>query len=921
MKSKKVVSIRVSKPGSSPDVDSDFNTKVREKTVKHVIDIYGEESISNIVTFQKLAAKGAFKALCTVNEIPFKKANEISNLIPKGIEGVEPTLSDIFDPMSDFYDTGEDFRNAVSNEEWAPIIELASSLEGRSKSTGIHACGIIMSSQPLKDVIPLQVRQNDGTKITQTSYAECENLGLLKMDFLGLDTVDLIQHTVEYIMKSGQTPPNMVELIRGPMDDKKTFEMIQKGHTTGVFQLASPGVKDLLKKMQPTSIDDIAATTALYRPGPMGLQSHVKYAERKSGRDTDTVPVHPDFVGSPLEKILGTTQNICIYQEQVLQISNQIAGMTLQEGDDLRKAMGKKKVAVMNQMKPLFINGALDKGYSLEAVEALWNTIAEFSKYGFNKAHSYSYAIVAYQSAYLKANYPVEFMSALISQNIQDKKKILEFLKECKRMGISVGTVDVNVSQADVSPDFNNESEYDIVFGFSGAMSVSQEIAEKIVEERNNNGNFKNFDDFVQRCSKVGVDRKSVFQMLAAAGAFDSFGIGRKYAMERTEGLLKESKKSNTLGDSLFDMMDEDEEENVDYGDINDEYSFDKKLKLEADVIGLYLTDHPLSRIGKAPAELRNSTISKLIKENRRATVRIAASITNLDKKTSRKGAKSIIANIDDTTGYLEARFSKELIKAFDKMDNQKMVKSSYIAGANVIKDEIKKSVKDKQIKALPKPEVNNIYCFDINFKPSYDGGAPTAYITNMLPITLTRSGRLPVRIRTRKTSDPKMKKVYDKLPGALSRKIHGDYPISIANIDIDNIEECSYLTVDQIYEDAIEDMVANPTKGIVVDEKDTKTRSESSLISSSDAPSNVSKKTKAKKSDIRSWPPARYGTDRSYSIFSKEPGFNEFLIYEETPYLTDKSTEVELGIEKYIGAENYDFGIFDNDLLKDERS
>lgn len=383
---KKIASISVIDPGSNPDVDSDFNTEVRDIALEHVTELYGKDNVANIITFNSLAAKSAFKAMCTIYQVPFGRANKIAALVPGPIEGVECTISDIFDPSSDRYSEGAEFRAATSSSDWKYIIEGAKNIEGRYRSTGVHPCGIIMSSEPLQNVLPLQIRESDSRVITQWTYPDCEAIGLIKFDFLGLDTVDLIQHTVEYIMKAGKTPPNMIDLIHGPMDDRKTYSLLAKGNTTGIFQLGSSLVKDYLKVMKPEKFEDIAAATALLRPGPMGMLSHVRYANRKNGRE-EVESLHPDFEGSPLDDILAPTQGLIVFQEQILKISNQIAGMTLQEGDDLRSAMGKKKMKVMLAMKPRFFEGAKKNGYSEEAITILWDTIELFAKYGLSLIH------------------------------------------------------------------------------------------------------------------------------------------------------------------------------------------------------------------------------------------------------------------------------------------------------------------------------------------------------------------------------------------------------------------------------------------------------------------------------------------------------------------------------------------------------
>ena len=388
---KKIASIKVIKPGASPDIDSDFHTEHRTRAIEYVTELYGRDNVSNIVTFGTMAAKGALKGMCTIYEVPFKEANELASLIPGAEEGVELTLADIFNPEHPRYNDSEDFRQAVSAPRWKPILEGALAVEGKNKNVGVHACGIIISSKKLTDTIPLQVRKDDNRVITQWTYQECESLGLIKMDFLGLDTVDLIQASVENIMKNGKDAPNMTTLIHGDLADKLVYELFQQGETIGIFQFGSDMVRELLLRMKPTEFNDLAACTAVARPGPMGMLSHTKYADRKNGLE-EIDYVHPDFNDSAMVDILDPTYGLIVYQEQVAQIANRIAGMTLQEGDDLRKAMGKKKADVMAKLKPKFIDGGVNNGFSLEAMTLLWDTLEPFAKYAFNKSHSVAYA-------------------------------------------------------------------------------------------------------------------------------------------------------------------------------------------------------------------------------------------------------------------------------------------------------------------------------------------------------------------------------------------------------------------------------------------------------------------------------------------------------------------------------------------------
>jgi DNA polymerase III, alpha subunit len=378
-----IKSIEVVKPGSPPDIDTDYNTVHREAVIERTSATYGRNKSARIVTHGFLKAKSAFKDIASIYGMPFQETNRISALLPGTKDGKECSLAEVFNPESERYPEGAEFRDAVSGPEWEKVVEGALAVEGRTKSIGTHACGVILSSHPLSDVIPVS-RDNKQNALTEYEYPACENLGLIKIDFLGLDTVDIIQNTVQAIIDAGKEPPCMPEIIAGNMDDKKTYAMLAAGHTIAVFQLSSPGVQELLRKMNPTEVDHIAAITALYRPGPMSMNAHTKYADRIGGREP-IEPIHPEFKGTVLDDILEPTASLIVYQEQVIEIAQKICGMTEQEGDMLRKAIGKKKTDVMMSMQPKFLQGGQDNGYSLEAMNILWEKVVEFSKYAFNK--------------------------------------------------------------------------------------------------------------------------------------------------------------------------------------------------------------------------------------------------------------------------------------------------------------------------------------------------------------------------------------------------------------------------------------------------------------------------------------------------------------------------------------------------------
>lgn len=923
MSTKKITGIKVVSAGSNPDVDSDFNTTIREAAIAHTAELYGEENVANITTFNTLAARGAFKAMCTIYEIPFGQANRIGGMIPDSIEGREPSIADLYDPESDFYEAAADFRAATSISDWEPIVRGAQAIEGRNKATGVHAAGVIISSKPLKDVIPLTTRQKDGKTLTQWEYGELEDLGLIKMDFLGLDTVDLIQHTVEHIIKNGKTPPNMLDIIDGDLDDKATYELLQRGETIGVFQLASEGMQDLLRRMEADRFEDIVAANALYRPGPMGMDSHVKYADRKLGRE-ELEPIHEDFVGSPLDTILGNTYGLVVYQEQIIRIASEIAGMTLQEGDDLRSAMGKKKQSVMDRMKPKFFDGTQANGYSEEAARVLWDTIEVFAKYGFNKSHSVAYALMAYKSAYLKVHYPAEFMSALIAQHISKRDRTILHLNEAKRMGLTIGVPDINGSEVRVSPDYQNVTDYDIIFGLSGVSAVSEKNAEIIVKERQQNGRYTSVQDLVERCMPLGLTGKRLYQNLAKAGSFDSLGVSRKLVDEHIGAIIDDSKKTKDLGVSLFDMFEEEDDDDQALGDdllIGEDYPYVERLKHEADMIGQFISAHPLGNLGVGGGIINDMKVGSLANLKRSTDVTLVATVTSVIQKKTRRGGKSIMIDIDDGTGSVTGFVSQDIIKGIDKTEHRETLERLYLHGENYVPENVRKSVSNTAIQAIPPIETNSVYMIHMTYRPAYEGSPENVRVHEIRPLHLAEDGSLPLRIRIDKTT-PRGKKLLEALPRSLHKKLPGDYQVYVAEYDPNELFDVT--ADDHVYAAAIARMDQDERKDVDLRETvEDSTTADNTTLTGDTA---VVAKTKPKKqTDLRAWPPSTQGVRKpakrkreSVGFFDERYDTVERLEYKNTGYTADKSSQVKQAIEKYVGIENFDFGVFDPRVLDD---
>lgn len=1325
---KRVVGMEIISPGSPPDIDSDFSTVSKDRAYDYVSDLYGHDNVSHIVTFNTLGAKSAFKRMCTIYSIPFSQANRIAGMMPEGVEGHKITFDDIYDEKSDYYEDAADFRAATSGSEWLPIIIGARSIANKVQGTGVHACGVIISNKPLTDTIPLMVDSKDGKVTTQWSYQECEALGLIKMDFLGLDTVDLIQHTVEFIQRSGKEPPNMTEIIHGKMDDEGTYRLFQRGETIGVFQFGSEMVRGLLKHMKPTEFNDLAACTAVARPGPMGMNSHTMYADRKNNL-APVEPIHPDFVGSPLEEILGGTYGLCVpagtliedsttgrrvpiesfteghrtpswdpdtgsvvhspvfkvihtgmqdvvkvctwdgwettvgvdhemltpsgfvkagelttydsvgvisqgrlrwdrvttleaagvvdcydldvdnthtylvdgfvthncvYQEQIMQLAQRIAGMSLQEGDKLRKAMGKKKADVMAKMKPRFIQGGVGNGYSEEAMNKLWDILEPFAKYAFNKclhgdtevltsqntkttvkdlyhrfkngeknikilsmfeggglhfhniseivqtgrkplwtvetesgktikitenhrmlttngyrtiksggiqvgseliddkywnnrfrtvqrrptprrgwshksisyhevknisfssdvdktlaenyliargaifetnkiisspkeeilgtadffvngtyfemdskglgrqhlidskygtvpfvyltpenyrdeidaalmsrhissgdkvvsitppedlgdgavlremtyditmsddgpanfianglvshnSHSVAYAMNAYQAAYLKTHYPVEFMSALVAQTISDRDKTLNNLREARRMGLTMGTVDINLSEVRMAPDYSGESPFEILYGISGVKSVSEDTARLIVAERERGGRFTSVYDAVTRCVAAGVNNKTVLVNLALAGAFDGLEPNRRRVVEAIPALLSVGRDESSKGMSLLAALDVPGEDIFMMPDVED-YSYTDRLGMEADMVGLYLSGHPmdhadLSPFGATPLKAVASAASGFGS----GTARVVAAVSGIEMRTTGRG-KMCTLHLDDGDGFLSVRLSPKVISGVEKFEAMEDIKTRFCKGEM----EVPKSTVAKALKDVPVVETirqNMVYVMDVTYRRMFGGGQGSVRVDSIRPVTFTHDGGLPVRVRINvdRLGVDRARKAYVAIPRMLAEKTPGSTPIMIAHYRLgdgtvtSDEDRCRYALEVMRREKAAAGSSDDTRKGKKKSgSHDTGGSGGKTLSLLGDDNDHDESETRPHVKDTvgRQWPtevPAEFIKGSEAGVDDMR-SFADALEYRNTGLTAAPSTDTSRILEKYLGHENYDFGMY----------
>ncbi|MFE4466213.1 DNA polymerase III subunit alpha [Oerskovia sp. NPDC056781] len=649
---------------SMPDFDVDFDERRRGEVIRYVTEKYGEDRVAQIVTYGTIKAKQALKDSSRLLGFPFAMGEKLTKAMPPAIMGKDISLTGIFNPDDKRYNEADEFRQIHSADPDAQrVVELAKGIEGLKRQWGVHAAGVIMSSEPLIDIIPIMRRLQDGAVITQFDYPTCEGLGLIKMDFLGLRNLTILDDALENIVMNGKDP---VELEALTLDDPKTYELLGRGDTLGVFQLDGGGMRTLLKLMRPDNFEDISAVGALYRPGPMGANSHTNYALRKNGMQ-EVTPIHPELEEA-LEDILGTTYGLIVYQEQVMAIAQKVAGYSLGQADILRRAMGKKKKSELDKQFEGFSNGMKERGFSMAAVKTLWDILLPFSDYAFNKAHSAAYGVVSYWTAYLKANYPTEYMAALLTSVRDDKDKSALYLNECRRMGITVLPPDVNSSSA----NFTAVGK-DIRFGLTAVRNVGANVVDAIVATREDKGTFASFTDFLDKVPAVVCNKRTI-ESLIKAGAFDSLDHARRALLvvhEQAVDSVISVKREEAKGqfDLFADLGGEDPAMSfsVDVPDIPD---WDKKQRLafEREMLGLYVSDHPLSGLEHVLTRAADTSIAALMADEARpdgSTVVIAGLITSLQRKMSKNGNPWAAVTIEDLEGGVEVMFFGETYLAY----------------------------------------------------------------------------------------------------------------------------------------------------------------------------------------------------------------------------------------------------------------
>jgi DNA polymerase III subunit alpha len=651
---------------SMPDIDTDFDDEGRQKVIDYVVEKYGKKQVAQIVTYGTMAAKMSIKDVARVMDLPLNEANAMAKLVSdkpgiklnrllKGALSGDGGLTDKEGLASEDIENAKQLREilADTSDPRSKVLKEALILEGSVRGTGVHAAGIIIAPSDLTDIIPVATAKDSDLLLTQFEGNVIEDSGVIKMDFLGLKTLTIIRDALKLIKQNHNVS---IDIDYIPLDDKKTYELYQKGETNATFQFESVGMQKYLKELKPDKFDELIAMNALYRPGPIAYIPN--FINRKWGREKVVYDL------PAMEEYLGDTYGICVYQEQIMLLSQKLANFTKGDADVLRKAMGKKQIAVLNKMKAQFMEGCEKNGHPLSICEKVWTDWEAFASYAFNKSHSTCYALVAYQTAYLKAHYPAEYMAAVLTNNMSNIDKITFFMEECKNMNLAVKGPDVNESNV----RFAVNEKSDVRFALSAIKGVGEAAVESLIEEREKGGKFKDLFDFVRRVNLRTVSKK-VIESLAQAGAFDSFGLSRATFFAPSdkydsfiEHLLKYGQgyqqQKNSSVNSLFGEAASDTMMTTPTIPKVEEWNLIQKLNYEKDCVGIYLSGHPLDDF-KMEMGFANTTLEK-VADIRGQKIKLAVFVSAAQQRVAQNGNPWGFFTIQDYSGSYEFRLFKE---------------------------------------------------------------------------------------------------------------------------------------------------------------------------------------------------------------------------------------------------------------------
>ncbi len=680
-----------------PDIDMDFDERYRGDMIRYAAERYGSDHVAQIVTFSTIKARAAVRDAARVLGYPPQLGDQIAKAMPPLVMGQDLPLQACFEPVPGYegrYTEAADLRTLYeTNADVTHVIDVAKGFVDKRRQDGIHAAAVVITRGPVLDYVPVQRKSSpnsaaeDAPIVTQYEATAIEKLGLLKMDFLGLRNLAIIERSLDHIRRTHDID---IDIDHVPLDDPKVFAMLQLGNSIGIFQLEGDKMRQLMRRLAPTSFDDIAALNALYRPGPLSENVHNDYADRKNHRQEVRYD-HP-----VLSEILAETYGLMIYQEDIMRVATKIAGFSMTEADDLRKACSKKIREMIQAQRAKFVDGSEREGYGRELGETIFNKIEPFADYAFNKSHAYGYALLGYQNAWLKANYPVEYMSALLTSFRDDKDKASLYLNEARQMNITVGVPDVNESVGDYAPSLS--APRTILFGMAAVRNVGEALVDKIVAEREARGPFASIYDFVRRVDPSVLNRRTM-ESLIKAGAFDSFNVPRLGLLLKVDELIEVTlsrRKDVALGIStLFASLEANGANDWEGTEVRlSPVEFDQPVKLdfEREMLGTYISDHPLYAVEHALATKTDGTLvslreqaEDLAKANR--PFKIGGIFSEVQLRTTKDGRAYARTVVEDLGGSIEVNFSS---KVFDKC-------SGYLAKDNIVVVKVRVDVRDDE--------------------------------------------------------------------------------------------------------------------------------------------------------------------------------------------------------------------------------
>ncbi len=692
---------------SMPDIDVDFCYERRQEVIDYVVRKYGQDRVAQIVTFGTMAARAAIRDVGRVMGYPYGEVDRIAKMVPAELGITIENALTLNPELKKLYEENERIRR---------LIDIAKDLEGFPRHASTHAAGVVISKDPIVEHVPLH-KLGDSNVTTQYTMTALEELGLLKMDFLGLRTLTVIRDAINIIRRTKNVEINLDKL---PLDDKKVYEMLSQGNTAGVFQLESTGMRNLLKELRPETFQDVAAIIGLYRPGPLGSGAAEDFIKSKNGLK----PIK--YLHPKLEPILSETYGIILYQEQAMKIAQELAGFSLAQADILRKAMGKKQQDVMAAQRESFVNGCVKNGIDKVTAEKIFDEISYFAGYGFNKAHTAAYAVIAYQTAYLKAHFPVEYMAALLTSVIDNSDKVAHYINECRHLGIKVLPPDINESYE----SFTVVSDK-IRFGLTAVKNVGHNVARAIIMARKSEGKFTSFTDFVEKVS--GDLNKKALESLIKSGAFASIGAKRSQLLAIYEDTLTRIQKEQRQGMknqiSLFQILDDTASYGESLPDVP-EFPSAELLAMEKDMLGIYLSGHPLSEFERELSE--NVTFYLGDKNNDnidKKEVLVGGIITGIQTKATRNESIMAFINIEDLTGSMEAIVFPTVFEKYKSLLHPDS--KVYIKGRIDSKEDEAPKLLVEEIRPLGKRESEGTVVFTVSNGDQLDMNALKDFISN----------------------------------------------------------------------------------------------------------------------------------------------------------------------------------------------